>query len=186
MAAGNEWIYSYLEAILDTGERINDSRKQTALGEKDSFKAAKYFVDEVTGFDESSLYRTWIKVNNSLFFVHELTHSLTSFLPSFPPFVFLIMFFSLFPVNSFFPSSACSSLSFGIYLKFFWVWDWKLYCSSTRRDVVATSNGFHIPFVNWGVGWVTSNSCILHPTSICIELFSLSLSLSLSLSFWGG
>ncbi len=50
-----------------------------------------------------------------------------------------------------------------------------------RRDVVATSNGFQIPFVNWGVGWVTSNSCILHPTSICIELFSLSLSLSLSL-----
>jgi hypothetical protein len=89
MAAGNEWIYSYLEAILDTGERINDSRKQTALGEKDSFKAAKYFVDEVTGFDESSLYRTWIKVNNSLFFVHELTHSLTHslthFLPSFLP-----------------------------------------------------------------------------------------------------
>jgi sucrose-phosphate synthase len=64
MAAGNEWIYSYLEAILDTGERINDSRKQTALGEKDSFKAAKYFVDEVTGFDESSLYRTWIKASS--------------------------------------------------------------------------------------------------------------------------
>jgi hypothetical protein len=61
MAAGNEWIYGYLEAILDTGERINDSRRQS-IGEKDSFKAAKYFVDEVTGFDESSLYRTWIKV----------------------------------------------------------------------------------------------------------------------------
>jgi hypothetical protein len=61
MAAGNEWIYGYLEAILDTGERINDSRRQS-VGEKDSFKAAKYFVDEVTGFDESSLYRTWIKV----------------------------------------------------------------------------------------------------------------------------
>jgi hypothetical protein len=44
-----------------------------------------------------------------------------------------------------------------------------------RRDVVATSTGFRILFVNWGVGWVTSNSCILHPTSICIELFSLSL-----------
>jgi hypothetical protein len=61
MAAGNEWIYGYLEAILDTGERINDIRRQS-VGEKDSFKAAKYFVDEVTGFDESSLYRTWIKV----------------------------------------------------------------------------------------------------------------------------
>jgi hypothetical protein len=86
MAAGNEWIYSYLEAILDTGERINDSRKQTALGEKDSFKAAKYFVDEVTGFDESSLYRTWIKVNNSLasLFTHSLTHFLASLPPSLP------------------------------------------------------------------------------------------------------
>ncbi|CAM6021442.1 unnamed protein product, partial [Sphagnum balticum] len=63
MAAGNEWIYGYLEAILDTGERINDSRRQS-VGEKDSFKAAKYFVDEVTGFDESSLYRTWIKASS--------------------------------------------------------------------------------------------------------------------------
>jgi hypothetical protein len=26
------------------------------------FKAAKYFVESVTGFDDSSLYRTWIKV----------------------------------------------------------------------------------------------------------------------------
>jgi hypothetical protein len=66
MAAANEWIYGYLEAILDTGERINDSRRQAdtnaAGDDKESFKAAKYFVDEVTGFDESSLYRTWIKV----------------------------------------------------------------------------------------------------------------------------
>jgi hypothetical protein len=125
MAAGNEWIYSYLEAILDTGERINDSRKQTALGEKDSFKAAKYFVDEVTGFDESSLYRTWIKVNNSLFFVHELTHSLTHFLPSLPPFVFL-MFFSLLPIN--FSSLLVLVLLclLGFTSIFFGVWDWKL------------------------------------------------------------
>jgi sucrose-phosphate synthase len=68
MAAANEWIYGYLEAILDTGERINDSRRQAdtnaAGDDKESFKAAKYFVDEVTGFDESSLYRTWIKASS--------------------------------------------------------------------------------------------------------------------------
>lgn len=58
MAAGNEWINGYLEAILDTGERIHDQRH---VGLND-FKAAKYFVESVTGFDESSLYRTWIKV----------------------------------------------------------------------------------------------------------------------------
>jgi hypothetical protein len=68
MAAANEWIYGYLEAILDTGERINDSRRQAdtnaAGDDKESFKAAKYLVDEVTGFDESSLYRTWIKASS--------------------------------------------------------------------------------------------------------------------------
>jgi hypothetical protein len=58
MAAGNEWINGYLEAILDTGERIHDHRH---VGVND-FQAAKYFVESVTGFDESFLYRTWIKV----------------------------------------------------------------------------------------------------------------------------
>lgn len=59
MAAGNEWINGYLEAILDTGERIHD---QGQIGVND-FKAAKYFVQSVTGFDDSSLYRTWIKAS---------------------------------------------------------------------------------------------------------------------------
>jgi sucrose-phosphate synthase len=65
MAAGNEWINGYLEAILDTGEKaIGDQRH---VGVQD-FKAAKYFVETVTGFDESSLYRTWIKVPFPPFF----------------------------------------------------------------------------------------------------------------------
>lgn len=58
--AGNEWINGYLEAILDTGERIHDQRGHDF--NKEGFKAAKYFVETVTGFDENSLYRTWIKV----------------------------------------------------------------------------------------------------------------------------
>nr|AAZ85400.1 sucrose-phosphate synthase 2 [Physcomitrium patens] len=60
MAAGNEWINGYLEAILDTGEKITDHKHIGDEGVND-FKAAKYFVETVTGFDESSLYRTWIK-----------------------------------------------------------------------------------------------------------------------------
>lgn len=68
MAAGNEWINGYLEAILDTGERIHD---QGQIGVND-FKAAKYFVQSVTGFDDSSLYRTWIKVCDEFILVFRI------------------------------------------------------------------------------------------------------------------
>lgn len=66
MAAGNEWINGYLEAILDTGEKAIGDKQHVGLND---FKAAKYFVESVTGFDESSLYRTWIKVRLPLNFV---------------------------------------------------------------------------------------------------------------------
>lgn len=67
--AGNEWINSYLDAILDTGERVDDRRLSdvgSEKSEKNAFQAAKYFVEEVTGFDDKSLYKTWMKVNSNL------------------------------------------------------------------------------------------------------------------------
>lgn len=71
MAAGNEWLHGYLEAILDVGSstnkkqdgkhriaRFDDKQKQEKL-----FNPTKYFVEEVVhSFDESDLYKTWTKV----------------------------------------------------------------------------------------------------------------------------
>ncbi|CAN6475434.1 unnamed protein product [Victoria cruziana] len=64
--AGNEWINGYLEAILDAGgaklEEGQERRSVEMVG-GGVFNLTKYFVEEVvTGFDESDLYRTWIKV----------------------------------------------------------------------------------------------------------------------------
>lgn len=77
MAAGNEWLHGYLEAILDVGSntskkqgkhriaRFEDKQKKGKL-----FSPTKYFVEEVVySFDESDLYKTWTKV----FFKHTLT-----------------------------------------------------------------------------------------------------------------
>ncbi|XP_022939797.1 probable sucrose-phosphate synthase 4 isoform X1 [Cucurbita moschata] len=71
MAAGNEWLHGYLEAILDVGSktskkqegkhritRFDDKQKKGKL-----FCPTKYFVEEVVySFDESDLYKTWTKV----------------------------------------------------------------------------------------------------------------------------
>eukprot|EP00246_Nothoceros_aenigmaticus_P009060 TRINITY_DN24356_c0_g1_i1.p1 TRINITY_DN24356_c0_g1~~TRINITY_DN24356_c0_g1_i1.p1 ORF type:complete len:1079 (-),score=209.77 TRINITY_DN24356_c0_g1_i1:461-3697(-) len=66
--AENEWINGYLEAILDTGNTVNEHRSgevpsvtdRDVRGSGDKL-AAKYFVDEVTGYDEKSLYNSWMK-----------------------------------------------------------------------------------------------------------------------------
>uniref|UniRef100_A0A1J3JZB5 Sucrose-phosphate synthase n=1 Tax=Noccaea caerulescens TaxID=107243 RepID=A0A1J3JZB5_NOCCA len=73
--ARNEWINSYLEAILDVGtsnkKRFESNSKIVQkLGDMDRkdnqekvFSPIKYFVEEVVNsFDESDLYKTWIKV----------------------------------------------------------------------------------------------------------------------------
>ena len=66
--AGNDWINSYLEAILDVGPGIDEAKsaKQSSsllLRERGHFSPTRYFVEEViTGFDESDLYRSWVKV----------------------------------------------------------------------------------------------------------------------------
>uniref|UniRef100_A0A0D6QTB7 Sucrose-phosphate synthase n=1 Tax=Araucaria cunninghamii TaxID=56994 RepID=A0A0D6QTB7_ARACU len=62
--AGNEWINGYLEAILDSRTTLSEeTRPALSLRERGNFNPTKYFVEEVvTGFDESDLHRTWLKV----------------------------------------------------------------------------------------------------------------------------
>ena len=70
--AGNDWINSYLEAILDVGPGIDEAKSakpspSLLLRERGHFSPTRYFVEEViTGFDESDLYRSWVKVINHL------------------------------------------------------------------------------------------------------------------------
>ena len=70
--AGNEWVNSYLEAILDVGGQGIDASgiKTTSsdapsllLRERGHFSPSRYFVEEViTGFDETDLHRSWVRV----------------------------------------------------------------------------------------------------------------------------
>ncbi|GAV83586.1 Glycos_transf_1 domain-containing protein/Sucrose_synth domain-containing protein/S6PP domain-containing protein [Cephalotus follicularis] len=60
--AGNDWINSYLEAILDVGPGLDDAKSSLLLRERGRFSPTRYFVEEViTGFDETDLYRSWVK-----------------------------------------------------------------------------------------------------------------------------
>uniref|UniRef100_A0A7N0U7J7 Sucrose-phosphate synthase n=1 Tax=Kalanchoe fedtschenkoi TaxID=63787 RepID=A0A7N0U7J7_KALFE len=60
--AGNDWINSYLEAILDVGPGLEDKRSSLLLRERGRFSPTRYFVEEViTGFDETDLHRSWVK-----------------------------------------------------------------------------------------------------------------------------
>ena len=61
--AGNDWINSYLEAILDVGPALDDVKSSLLLRERGHFSPTRYFVEEViTGFDETDLHRSWVKV----------------------------------------------------------------------------------------------------------------------------
>jgi len=77
MAAVNEWLNGYLEAILDVGSSVrkkkkNDGKVKIAKFEEENKDerveklfnpTTKYFVEEVVNsFDEHDLYRTWVKV----------------------------------------------------------------------------------------------------------------------------
>lgn len=65
--AGNDWINSYLEAILDVGPGIDDAKSSLLLRERGRFSPTRYFVEEViTGFDETDLHRSWVRVSYSL------------------------------------------------------------------------------------------------------------------------
>lgn len=61
--AGNDWINSYLEAILDVGPGIDEVKSSLLLRERGRFSPTRYFVEEViTGFDETDLHRSWLRV----------------------------------------------------------------------------------------------------------------------------
>nr|XP_043612921.1 probable sucrose-phosphate synthase 1 [Erigeron canadensis] len=60
--AGNDWINSYLEAILDVGPGLDQDKKNSSLmlRERGKFSPTRYFVEEViTKFDETDLRRSW-------------------------------------------------------------------------------------------------------------------------------
>ncbi|XP_047941719.1 probable sucrose-phosphate synthase 1 isoform X1 [Salvia hispanica] len=60
--AGNDWINSYLEAILDVGPGIDEAKSSLLLRERGRFSPTRYFVEEViTGFDETDFHRTWLR-----------------------------------------------------------------------------------------------------------------------------
>ncbi|RXH74377.1 hypothetical protein DVH24_029098 [Malus domestica] len=61
--AGNDWINSYLEAILDVGPGlVDDAKSSLLLRERGHFSPTRYFVEEViTGFDETDLHRSWVR-----------------------------------------------------------------------------------------------------------------------------
>lgn len=62
--AGNDWINSYLEAILDVGPGLDDVKSSLLLRERGRFSPTRYFVEEViTGFDETDLHRSWVRVS---------------------------------------------------------------------------------------------------------------------------
>jgi hypothetical protein len=77
MAAGNEWINGYLEAILDAGVKHRGATgaplplpRLPGLGDDDGARSAaaaysptRYFVEEVVSrFDDRDLHKTWTKV----------------------------------------------------------------------------------------------------------------------------
>ncbi|PIN24022.1 Glycosyltransferase [Handroanthus impetiginosus] len=62
--AGNDWINSYLEAILDVDTGINEKKSSLLLRERGRFSPAQYFVEEViTGFNETDLHRSWVRAS---------------------------------------------------------------------------------------------------------------------------
>ncbi|XP_058203298.1 probable sucrose-phosphate synthase 1 [Rhododendron vialii] len=62
--AGNDWINSYLEAILDVGPPLDDPKSSLLLRERGRFSPTRYFVEEViTGFDETDLHRSWVQAS---------------------------------------------------------------------------------------------------------------------------
>ncbi|XP_076913697.1 putative sucrose-phosphate synthase 1 [Bidens hawaiensis] len=65
--AGNDWINSYLEAILDVGPGLDDKNSSLMLRERGKFSPTRYFVEEViTKFDETDLRRSWAMLGRKM------------------------------------------------------------------------------------------------------------------------
>ncbi|KAM7492955.1 hypothetical protein LguiB_027564 [Lonicera macranthoides] len=63
--AGNDWINSYLEAILDVDPGLDDAKSSLLLRERGRFSPTRYFVEEViSGFDETDLHRSWARASS--------------------------------------------------------------------------------------------------------------------------
>ncbi|VVB14033.1 unnamed protein product [Arabis nemorensis] len=59
---GNDWVNSYLEAILAAEPGIGNPKSSLLLRERGHFSPTRYFVEEViTGFDETDLHRSWVQ-----------------------------------------------------------------------------------------------------------------------------
>ena len=68
--AGNDWVNSYLEAILDVGPNLDDAKSSLLLRERGRFSPTRYFVAEViTGYDETDLHRSWVRVRFAFSFL---------------------------------------------------------------------------------------------------------------------
>jgi sucrose-phosphate synthase len=72
MYGNDNWINSYLDAILDAGKGAAAARGRGGGGDRPSlllrerghFSPACYFVEEViTGYDETDLHKTWVRVS---------------------------------------------------------------------------------------------------------------------------
>ncbi|RVW54176.1 putative sucrose-phosphate synthase [Vitis vinifera] len=69
--AGNDWLNSYLEAIIDAGPNLGDAKSSLLLRERGHFSPTRYFVEEViTGFDETDLHRSWARVRHLHLHLH--------------------------------------------------------------------------------------------------------------------
>lgn len=72
--AGNDWINSYLEAILDVDTKT-DQKSSLLLRERGRFSPAQYFVDNViSGFNETDLHRSWVRVSIHLVVIITFIH----------------------------------------------------------------------------------------------------------------
>ncbi|KAK1389452.1 Sucrose-phosphate synthase [Heracleum sosnowskyi] len=66
--AGNDWVNSYLEAIIESEPGFEDARGgggSLLLRERGRFSPTRYFVDNVIGFDDTDLHRAWIRAQAS-------------------------------------------------------------------------------------------------------------------------
>lgn len=61
--AGNDWINSYLEAIIESEPGFEDAKGGSLLlRERGRFSPTRYFVNNVIGFDDTDLHRSWLRV----------------------------------------------------------------------------------------------------------------------------